>query len=65
MFEKELVHYKKIQARLQAENPKGGFVVIKGETVLGVWISRQEATKQAADVYGSEAYLVKNINENI
>ncbi|HUW05518.1 MAG TPA: hypothetical protein VMW01_04590 [Williamwhitmania sp.] len=64
MFEKELEVYKKIKADYLAQSPQGGFVVIKGEEVLGIWQSRLDALKAGIDKYGDVPFLVKNINES-
>jgi hypothetical protein len=65
MLETELNLYHKIKAQLQAENPNGGFVVIKDETVLGVWQTRIDALKAGLDKFGDVSFLVKDIDENI
>lgn len=65
MLETELNLYHKIKAQLQAENPDGGFVVIKDETVLGVWATRIDALKAGLDKFGDVSFLVKDIDENI
>lgn len=64
MFEKELEVYKRVRAEYLAQNPQGGFVVIKGEEILGVWQSRLDALKAGIDKYGDVPFLVKNINES-
>ncbi|HEY9123258.1 MAG TPA: hypothetical protein PK252_02685 [Bacteroidales bacterium] len=63
MFEKELEIFKKIKADLLSQY-SGGFVVIKGDEVLGVWQSRLDALKSGIDKYGDVPFLVKNINES-
>ena len=49
---------------LKAKNPVGGFVVIKDDTVLGVWLNRMDAIKEAVEKYGNTIFLVKDINDN-
>lgn len=63
MLEKELEIFKSENAKLKAENPNGGFVVIKDSEILGVWSSRIDALKQGIEKYGDVPFLVKNINE--
>lgn len=65
MLEKEIELYSKIKPRLQAENPNGGFVVILGDNVLGVWATRIDAIKAGLEKYGDVQFLVKDINEGI
>lgn len=64
MLEKELDTFSKVKAVLQAQNPSGGFVVIKGDEVLGVWESRADALKYGIEKYGNVPFLVKSILEN-
>lgn len=64
MFEKELEIFKKIKADLLSQYSSGGFVVIKGDEILGVWQSRLDALKSGIDKYGDVPFLVKNINES-
>jgi len=64
MLDKELEVYQKNKADLQAQNPQGGFVVIKGEEVLGVWQTRMDALNEGIKKYGDVAFLVKDINES-
>lgn len=40
MFEIELATYHKNLERLREENPLGGYVVIKEDEILDVWIKR-------------------------
>lgn len=65
MLEKELQHYKTVLDELRAKNPQGGFAVIKDETLLGVWLNRQDALKQGVEAWGNTVFLVKNINESL
>jgi hypothetical protein len=61
LFEKELKKFNEIRNKLRADNPDGGFVVIKGEEVLGVWQDRMDAIKKGIEKYGDMPLLVKNI----
>ena len=60
----EIAFFNQCQQKLMAENPNGGFVVIKGEIILGVWQNRLDAIQQAIEAYGYTSVLVKNINDN-
>jgi hypothetical protein len=59
----ELKCFHEIQNELLANNPAGGFVVIKGQDVLGVWQNRMDAIKEAVEIYGNVSFLVKNIQD--
>lgn len=63
-LEKEIKCFYKIQTELVANNPGGGFVVIKENNVLGVWLNRMDAIKAAVETYGNVSFLVKNINDS-
>lgn len=63
MFERELKKFKEIQDHLKAENPNGGFVVINGEEVLGIWNDRLDALKQGIEKYGNVPFLVRDIKD--
>ena len=63
MFEKELRKYNLIKKELVKRYPDGGYVVIKGNEVLGVWEDRMDAIKKGLEKYGNVRFLVKNINE--
>lgn len=63
MFEKELETLKKQLFELKQQYPQGGFVVIKDQEILGVWLDRQDALKQGFEKYGNEAFLVRNMND--
>jgi hypothetical protein len=65
MLEKEISKFRAIQDHLKTENPNGGFVVIKGDEVLGVWNDRMDALKQGIEKYGNVPFLVKNIREDL
>jgi len=62
MFETELKVFNDNIHRLKASHPSGGFVVIKGTDILGVWTSRDDALKEAYKTYGNVSFLVKDIN---
>jgi len=64
MFELELNIYNVNRAKLQQEYPTGGYVVIMGEEILGVWHDRTDALRAGIEKYGNVAFLVKDINES-
>jgi len=61
MLETELKLFNSINGELQSQYPSGGFVVIKGDEVLGVWESRMDALRTGMEKYGNVVFLVKNI----
>ncbi|HOW39510.1 MAG TPA: hypothetical protein PL123_03130 [Bacteroidales bacterium] len=65
MFEAELNKFREIQERLKNEYPEGGFVVIKDDEVLGVWLSRHDALREGIARFGNIPFLVKDIRENL
>ena len=65
MFEKELQKFREVQDHLKGEYPNGGYVVIKGNEVLGVWFNRLDALKEGLAKYGNVPFLVKEIRENL
>jgi len=65
MLNKEFDKFKEIQGTLLKDNPTGGFVVIKGDEVLGVWNDRGDALKAGVETYGNVPFLVRNIQEDL
>lgn len=65
MLRRELTYFKKIQDELRAKNPNGGYVVIKDNEVLGIWLNRTDALKVGIDKWGNVPFLVKDINDDI
>jgi hypothetical protein len=63
MLEKELETYSKEKASLQLQYPDGGYVVINGDEVLGVWQTRGDALRAGIEKYGNVQFLVKDIME--
>lgn len=63
MLDEELKTYQENIDKLRAENPHGGFVVIKDKEILGVWASREDALKEAGKAYGDDVFLIKDIND--
>lgn len=64
MLEQELEKFRQIQGTLKQEHPNGGFVVIKGDEILGVWNDRIDALRQGLEKYGDVQFLVKNIMDD-
>lgn len=63
MFETELATYYKNLQHLREENPLGGFVVIKGEVILDVWLNDLDALKEGYKAFGEERFMIKDIND--
>lgn len=64
MFEKELETYYKNLDRLRREHPLGGFVVIKGDTILDVWLNDFDALKEGLKAFGDDArFMIKELHE--
>ena len=64
-LEKELEVYKKVQNELRSKYPEGGFVVIKGEEIAGVWSDRNDALRSGLEKFGNVSFLVKDINDDL
>lgn len=64
MLEKELKYFDKVRDELRSKYPNGGFVVIKDNAVLGIWMNRADALKVGIEKYENVPFLVKNINDN-
>lgn len=65
MLEKELALFKEKQPELRGANQNGGFVVIKDNEILGVWMNRTDAMKEGVLKWGNVPFLVKNINDDL
>jgi hypothetical protein len=63
MLEKEIETYNKVIASLKSRYTDGGFVVIKGDEVIGVWQTRVDALKSGFEKFGDVQFLVKNIDD--
>lgn len=59
-LKQELAKYDQVRGTLQAIHAKG-FVVIKGDDVLGVWETRGDALKEGIEAYGNVPFLVKDL----
>jgi hypothetical protein len=62
-LQKEITVYRARLPQLQHDNPNGGFVVIKGDDILGVWNDRIDALRAGISAYGNVSFLVKNIED--
>jgi len=60
-WEKELAAYKRALPELLKD--KGKFVAVKGDQVLGIWDTLEEAMQAGYDQFGLNAVLVKRIGE--
>lgn len=64
MFEKELQTYYKNLDRLREEHPLGGFVVIRGDEILDVWLNDFDALKEGFKAWGDDAhFMIKELYE--
>mgnify|MGYP001776396052 CR=1 FL=1 len=64
MFEKELETFYKNLDRLREENPLGGFVVIRGEQILDVWLNDLDALKEGFKAWGTDAkFMIRDISD--
>ena len=60
----EMEKFEHIRPQLQEENPEGGFVVINGDNVLGVWRARSDALREGTEKFGDVPFLVRDIQES-
>ena len=63
MLEKEIETYNKAIGALKLKYPDGGFVVIKGDEIIGVWQTRVDALKSGFEKFGDVQFLVKNVDD--
>jgi hypothetical protein len=63
-LEAELATYERLKPELLADQAKvGKYVLIKGDQLLGVYPTREEALEQGYERYLFEAFMVKQIAE--
>lgn len=62
MLERELETYKRLLPSLL--QTQGGFAVITGDDLLGVYVSYEDALKVGYDKCGLTPFLVKKIAQN-
>jgi len=60
MLSKEIETYEKNKLKLLAES-RGKFVLIKGEKIINVFDTYQDAIKVGIDKFGNSPFLVKQI----
>ena len=63
-LEAEMEVFRRNQPMLQRENPEGGFVIINGDEILGVWRARPDALRVGIEKYGDVPFLVRDINND-
>jgi len=61
-LEQELKTYEKEKERLLPE-AKGKFVLIKGDKIIGIYVSQEDALAEGYKKFGNEEFLVKEILE--
>ena len=57
----EMATYRASLASLRQENPNGGYVVIRGDEILGVWRDRVDALQIGVDKWGDVSFLVRDL----
>jgi hypothetical protein len=63
VLEKEMEVYRANLAQLRHDHPNGGFVVIKGDQIFGVWNDRGDALSAAVKEFGYVSLLVKSLED--
>ena len=53
--------YRREAGRLLADGCEGQWVLIKGEEVVGIWATREEAKKVAVERYLMQAVLIRQV----
>lgn len=48
-------------ASLREKHPSGGYVVIRGSEILGVWRDRVDALQAGVDKWGDVRFLVRDL----
>lgn len=61
-LEQELKTYEENKERLLSE-AKGKFVLIKGDKIIGIYVSQEDALAEGYKRFGNEEFLVKEITE--
>lgn len=61
LLETEIKVYLENLPKFRDQHPGGGFVVIKGEEILGIWNDRMDAIRAGLKAYGNVSFLVKSI----
>jgi hypothetical protein len=63
VLQKEMEVYRANLAQLREANPQGGFVVIKGDLIFGVWNDRGDALSAGIKEFGNVSFLVKGLED--
>lgn len=61
-LEQELKTYEKEKEKLLSE-AKGKFALIKGDKIIGIYVSQEDALAEGYKRFGNEEFLVKEITE--
>lgn len=59
----EIEAFQRLQPELKRTNPGGGFAVIKGGEVVGVWRDEMDALNEGAKKFKEDVFLVRDIND--
>jgi hypothetical protein len=59
----EWTAYRREAGRLLAEGKEGQFVLIQGETIVGVWPTHEDAVAEGYDRFGYQPFLVHQLRE--
>ena len=62
MLEEEIRYYEDHQKELLAKSP-GKFVLIKGDKLLGVFDTQEEALAAGGRLFGLESFLVRRVEK--
>lgn len=61
-LEQELKTYEREREKLLSE-AKGKFVLIKGDKIVGIYVSQEDALAEGYKRFGNEEFLVKEITQ--
>jgi hypothetical protein len=61
VIEQEWNTFRRERPRLLAEGHEGQWVLVKGDTIIGIWDTRREACRQGYKRYLREAFLVHQL----
>jgi hypothetical protein len=62
-LERELEYYKSIKDSLLQRGAKGKFAVIRGDELLDVFETYEDALKQGLNNYGNTAFLIEQVSQ--
>ena len=60
-LQQEMKTFRKKEQALRKQYANGGYVVIKGGKVLGIWQSRADALQEGIKAFGPTSFLVRDI----